>query len=306
MPRPMNAVLIVNDRAGSLASGDAEAPTMIRLHDAFASAGVDVALHSCSGPEVDGLVREAIATRPDAVFVGGGDGTISAAAAALVDGDIPLGVLPLGTLNHFARDLGIPQPWAEAVRALAAGSVRRVDVGEVNGRIFLNNCSLGSYAEAVRRRDALRRQLGHRKWTAMLRASLSVVRNLRRLHLRVHAPGSSRRARTLFLLVANNRYSGRVLDTALRPQLDSGQLWIYTTRAKGHLRLLRMVWQTLFRELDAADDLDVQPVDEAVVTIERGSLVGAADGELVPLEPPLRFRIRPRALPVLSPSSPAP
>src|SRR4029079_14151203 len=118
----------------------------------------------------------AIAERGDELLVvGGGDGTISAAASALVGTDTRLGILPLGTLNHFARDLGIPTDLDEAAQLIARGHVRRVDVGEMNGRIFINNSAIGLYPLMVVDRDLQRRRLGRSKRVAMLVASLRTL-----------------------------------------------------------------------------------------------------------------------------------
>jgi diacylglycerol kinase family enzyme len=105
------------------------------------------------GASVDGAIAAAKAARPDVLVAGGGDGTVSAVAAALVDSDIVLGVLPLGTLNHFAKDLGIPLVLEAAAEAIVSGRTTRIDVGEVNGRVFINNSSIGLYPEIVRDRE---------------------------------------------------------------------------------------------------------------------------------------------------------
>src|SRR4051812_49788191 len=101
-------------------------------------------------------MKQAVQDGCEALVAGGGDGTINTAASQLVDGDIPLGVIPLGTLNHFAKDLGIPLELEGAAKVVLDGSVCRVDVGEVNGRVFLNNSSLGMYPAIVRLRDRYR------------------------------------------------------------------------------------------------------------------------------------------------------
>src|SRR5207245_2348151 len=108
----------------------------------------------------------------DLVVVGGGDGTISAAASALADSKTRLGILPLGTLNHFARDLGIPTDLDEAARLIAAGNERRVDVAEMNGRIFINNSAIGLYPLMVLDRGRQQKTLGRSKRLAMLVASV--------------------------------------------------------------------------------------------------------------------------------------
>ena len=298
--RGMRASLILNPGAGSL-HGDRDAVDTEAFRAAFAAHGITVAVRIAPPRQLGELLEAVIAERPDAIFVGGGDGSISTAAGFLAGSGIPLGVLPLGTLNHFARDLGVPVDWRDAVAALAHGERRAVDVGEVNGRVFINNCSIGSYAEAVRKRDALRRTHGTGKWWAMTLATVAVFRRLRRLRVRLETDGKILALRIPFIVVANNRYSGHVLDHSLRSRLDEGRLWIYTTRAGRHLSILRLMWQSLTRQIDDVDGLEKLAVPAATLTHEHGPLPIAVDGELVDLKPPLHFRIRRAALPVIAP-----
>jgi diacylglycerol kinase family enzyme len=197
--------------------------------------------------------------------------------------------------------VGFPAGWREAVAALATGDCRPVDVGEVNDRVFINNCSIGSYAEAVRKRDALRRMHGSGKWWAMMRATIAVFRRLRRIRVRMTANGEMHAVRTPFVAVANNRYSGHVLNHSLRPRLDEGRLWIYTTRAARHGAILRFLWQSLSRGIDEVDGLEKLAVTEAIIDHDYSGLPVAIDGELVALQPPYRFRTRPGALRVIVP-----
>jgi diacylglycerol kinase family enzyme len=296
----MNVFLILNDGARSLnGNGRALAPSDVL--DAFRTAGLCVQSRVAPGNQLDESLRAAISAAPSMIVVGGGDGTISTAAQRLAGTEIPLGVLPLGTLNHFARDLGMPPGWRDAVAAVAAGEVRTVDVAEVNGRVFINNCSIGSYADAVRKRDALRRRHGLGKWWAMTIATFRVFRRLRRLRLRVEANGQTVSLRSPFIVVANNRYSGHVLDYSLRARLDEGRLWIYTTRARRHAAVLRFMWQSLLHEIDAVEGLDKFEVTEATIDYDYTGLPVALDGELADLRPPLRFRTRRGALRVIVP-----
>jgi diacylglycerol kinase family enzyme len=269
--------------------------------------------------DVEEGIRSGLAGHPDAVIVGGGDGTVRTAAGALAGSDTPLGVLPMGTWNHFAKDLQIPVDGAKAVAALAGGVARDVDLGEVNGHVFINNCSIGAYAAAVRRRDALRgRGLG--KWGAMARASLDELRQLRRLRLKIATraarvvPGEadwsqgktalvpSRLVRTPMVVVGNNRYSGHLLNQHLRPRLDAGELWLYTVRAHRQFAVLRMMLQSCLRRLDDVAALEAEPAREIVIESDSGRLPVAADGEIIEVSPPLHFRIWPAALRVLVPA----
>jgi diacylglycerol kinase family enzyme len=296
--------LVLNSQAGTLAGGG-QAPRRDEILARLESVGVTVDTEPAGPAPIESLLRTAVAARPDAVWVGGGDGTISAAAGLLAGTGLPLAVLPLGTLNHFARDLAIPTNWREAIDALAHGAARAVDVASVNGRTFINNCSLGSYPEAVRRRDALRRERGHGKWPAMLLASLAVWRHLRRMRLRLATAEGTTELRTPFVLVSNNRYAGPVLKTSLRPSLTEHRLWCYTTREHRTGALLRLAWQALTRRLDQMHALQVLSAAEFRIESLAGGIPAAVDGEVVSLAPPLRFQIHPEALTVLAPADAA-
>ncbi len=253
--------------------------------------------------EIERALSAGVTARPDAIIIGGGDGTVRSAAAALADSGISLGVLPMGTLNHFAKDLEIPFTLPEAVDALVSGTVQSVDAAEVNGHLFINNCSLGTYAEAVKRREALRREQGHGKWRAMFKASWQAFRRFKRMRMRVSIPGVAvRDLHTPLIVVGNNAYSGHVLHGSLRARLDEGKLWLYIAHVHRHLAALRMAWQSLTRRLDAADALAAEPVTE--FTIESDTPIHlAADGEILELPSPWRFRIRPGALRVIVPKT---
>lgn len=291
--------VILNEKSGTVVAGVDPAA----VQAAFARAGIAAQVRLVAPTEIEAALRAAAGTYPDAVIIGGGDGTVRSAAAVLAGTGVALGVLPLGTLNHFAKDLGIPDATDEAIAALSAGIAADVDVAEVNGQVFVNNCSLGSYPEAVRHREALRRQRGHRKGWAMCQAVLRAFVRLRRLRLRIAVDAQPARAvRAPFVFVANNRYSGHLLSAHLRPTLEGGRLWVYTAHAHRHLTIIRMFFQSLFRRIDAADALEAQSGQEVVIEHAAGALAAAVDGELVLLQSPLRFRIRPRALRVLRPA----
>jgi diacylglycerol kinase family enzyme len=298
----MNVIAILNEQAGTAARDDAVAEDSLR--EAFAAAGFQAKIELLSPDKIEAALKDAVAKHPDAIFVGGGDGTVSATAALLIDTSIPLGVLPLGTLNHFAKDVGLPPEWRTAIATLSNYVVRSVDVAEVNGHVFINNCSVGAYADAVRHRDSLRDKRNHGKWLAMMLASFRVFRRLKRIRFRVQYDGQEIALRSPFLVVANNGYQGNILSQNLRDRLDEGRLWIYTTRARHHFAVLRMAWQALRRDLASADALDRRSTTEAVVYLPGERVSVAADGEILELKALLHFRIHPGALKVLAPREP--
>ncbi len=137
------------------------------------------------GDDISSLAARALSERRHPVVAGGGDGTVNAVAGMLAGTDTPLGVLPMGTLNHFAKDVGIPLNLAAAVRNLFTGQISKVDVGEVNGRVFVNNSGVGFYPHFVRQREEQEKH-GHVKRLAFMLALRSVIRRDFRLRMKVH------------------------------------------------------------------------------------------------------------------------
>ena len=194
---------ILNDKAGSNDAAESKEP-IARAADAR---GWDARILLCSGgSDLHALAQQARAAG-GLVVAGGGDGSVAAVAAALVGTDVVLGVLPMGTLNHFAKDMGIPLALEKAVQTLFTGRVARVDVGEVNGRVFLNNSSIGFYPRIVREREREQRE-GYSKWRAFAQAAALIVRRSRTLHVELDdAHGRHQSYDTPFLFVGNNRYA---------------------------------------------------------------------------------------------------
>lgn len=300
----MKVAVILNRDSGTVAAIGPE-----RLRDqaaaAFAAAGVVAPIQLCPaaaiGPAAAAAIAGAAADGLDALVIGGGDGTIGGVAGRLAGGDLPLGVLPVGTRNHFARDLGLPLDLAAAVRVIAAGRVRRVDVGEVNGRVFVNNSSIGFYPQVVAARDLQRRRFGRRKWLATLIAALRLLRRLPRHRLVVRAGTQVHRHRTVCAFVGNNRYELDLLSLGARPALDRGELCLYLLLPETRLALLLLALQALVGLSADAAELESFLVPRLAIGSRRRKLHVALDGEVCVLRPPLLYRTRPAALPVLAP-----
>src|SRR6185436_13369416 len=245
MPRSTTTKVIVNTASGP---GDQEALSQ-RLSEVFNANGlsVDVSL-ARSGAQVSELARAAVAGNWSTIVAGGGDGTINTVASAVVDTGRVLGILPLGTLNHFARDLKLPKDLAEAARTIASGRVVTVDVGEVNGRIFLNNSSLGLYPIIVRERQKQER-LGSGKWPAFAWAALATMRRYPFIDIRLSVEGKALHRRTPFVIVGNNEYAMDAFRVGIRERLDRGQLSVYTTQRTGRWGLFRLALRALLGRL---------------------------------------------------------
>jgi diacylglycerol kinase family enzyme len=230
----------------------------------------------------------------------GGDGTVSTVASAVLDSDAVLGVLPFGTLNHFARDAGIPTALPDAVAAIVGGRVLRVDVGDLNGGIFLNNSSLGLYPRIVAAREEERRR-GHRKWIAMAIASARAWRRLRRLVVHLTLDGVERVMETPFVFVGNNQYRASGIDMGGRTSLTEGELSLYVAPECSRFDLLRLILRAVAGRVDRDPHFDGWRVREARIETSRHHARVALDGELQTVAPPLLYRIRPGALPILVP-----
>lgn len=290
----VRAVVIENEGAGTV-----RPPEQVRA--ALAAAGVDAEVRVVPGDACGDAAAAAVREGAPAVVAAGGDGTVSAVAGALAGTGTPMGILPLGTLNHFALDLGIPLDLDEAARVVAGGCVRQVDVGEVNGRRFVNNSSVGLYPRVVRRRRRLRALFG--KWLALVLGALAVLWRFPRVRLRLLAPGVDEPVMTPFLFVANNRYEPHLLADRKRAALDGGALHVYVARTDKRRAFVRIALRWL---AGRGRDEDVSELSAREVSVEsrRRALDVATDGEVTRLRPPLRYVIHPGALAVLAPRQP--
>jgi len=259
MLRTVSGLLVVNPRSGD------EAPSTEELVAEAERLGIRVRLLE-EGEDPADVTREA---REGPLGAAGGDGTVSRVAAVCVERELPLVAVPFGTRNHFARDAGLDRndPLG-ALQLFADGVERRIDVGRVNGELFLNNVSLGLYAGLVHRREHHRRR---RDAFARLRALALAATQRRPLGLTVD--GTPTEARVL--LVANNRYVLDVLSIGERERLDEGRLYPYVLTG----------WSWEERSCESVT------VDAAAECVQA-----AVDGEPTELETPLEFRIEPGAL----------
>ena len=297
--RMMKILVILNSRAGKPSCHYGESKTE-EIAQAFQAVNVDAQI-VCPG--VSGLTaftKQAMISHFDAVVAAGGDGTISAVAAALVGTSTPLGILPLGTLNHLAKDLKIPFDLQEAARVIAEGKIHEIDVGEVNGRIFVNNSSIGLYPKAVRKRDQEIIRLGRGKWPAMLDASLRVFLRFPLITIRLETSEGSLTSTTPFLFVGNNKYGMKFLRIGDRPSLEGGELCAYLLKHTGRLAFLRILLMAI---LGLRQDRDFAFIlsREVQVQTRRRQITVSADGQLMTLVTPLHYRIRPKALRVFAP-----
>lgn len=293
-----SAVVLINRGGGAAARDPAIAG---RVAAALDDAGLEAEVELADGGEYAARCR-AIAKRGDALLiVGGGDGTVSAAASALVGTKTLLGILPLGTLNHFARDLGIPMDLAAATKLIAAGSPRRVDVGEMNGRVFINNSAIGLYPLMVINRELQQARLGRSKRLAMLIASARTLARFNHQRLTLTVNDERERVDTPLLFVGNNDYRIDIGAPGRRESLEDGKLSVFVMRKKTRRGFIAASLRALVGRSRPDDMERLADVERLRVGSRRNRLAISLDGEVVRIEPPLDYGIRKRALRVIAP-----
>lgn len=290
--------VIVNRTGGSAAASGS------RLNDqigsAFAGQQEDIAIELVDGSQL----REAIARAGDAVkiVVGGGDGSVSSAASELAGKSTALALLPLGTLNHLARDLGIPTELAEAAKLAVHGSPGAIDLGNVNGLRFVNNASIGLYPSIVSLRDSYRARNGWPKWFASIPAALKALMRFRRQDLQIDMGAGPRRVITPLLFVGNNIYSLEAGEVGTRASLSAGLLSVFAVKHSSRLSLIWFAFRAALGGANRSTDFELLgECPQLTVGSARAATDVGIDGEVQRLEFPLKFMIEPGALNVIYP-----
>lgn len=292
-----SAALIVNPHSGTArhrASPD-------EIGSLLSTAGIKSSIAIVRrGESAAALAHDAMRQGFETVVACGGDGTVSAVASALTGSEAALGIIPVGTLNHFAKDLQIPLDMEAAAQVISRGRIEKVDAGEVNGKCFVNNSSLGIYPSIVITRDRHRRTGGN-KWIALILAILRVLRRNPFVDVRISAQGECIAKRTPFVFIGNNEYEISGMKIGSRRSLNSGRLYLYVPSAVSRAGLVALAFAALLGRVDKTRRLQVFSVEEAWIETGRRRVHVAKDGEVLHLNAPLHYRVRPRDLKVIVP-----
>jgi len=298
-------LLVLLNAAAGTANDKVIESVRVALTPVFEGLDVAAEFSFCSGHELKRLAETALARAKageiDAVVVGGGDGSIRTVASVLANKSVPLGILPLGTLNHFAKDLGIPMDLASAAEVIAKGAERVVDLAEVNGEIFINNSSIGIYPYIVIDRERRRSHHKLAKWMAMVPAVFRALRHFPRRRLALSAEGWTRPYRTPCLFIGNNAYAMELFTLGRRHHLDQGELCISVVKQRRPFGFFWMVCRLCFGWAEQARDIESFKLRDAEIRSKTSRLPVALDGEVEILHPPLHYRSRPGALRVIAP-----
>jgi diacylglycerol kinase family enzyme len=279
------------------------------INDAAGTAdGVEAALagntrfevHRLAPDALEPAMRAAVAAGVPRIVVAGGDGSIASAAAILAGTPVELGVLPAGTLNHFAKHLGIPLELPEAVSIAAGTIVRTVDAASVNGRIFVNTSSVGAYVRFVRQREWLERRFGYR--VASVLAGARIFARLRWVRVLLEFEGTARAYRTPFVFVGVGERELKLPLAGGRLPEGARDLHVIVPRVHSRMQLVRLVWLALVHGVGRATDalaLDAFLVDHCRIEMPGRHGNVALDGEITPMLAPLDYRLMPDALRVV-------
>lgn len=299
---PKQFIAFINVSAGTAKSRSKDEWREL-LRSAFAKHDIEAEICFPSGDAFSAELKEARERGVDGVIVGGGDGSVRTAVAVLAGSKTPLGVLPLGTLNHFAKDIGMPLKIEDAVEAIAGGEIQRVDVGVVNDEVFINNSSIGIYPFMVLDRERIQEEEGKWKWHAATLAAYRTLRKfpLRRLKIRVE--GETILHRSPIVFIGNNEYGAEGTSLAKRERLDGGELSIYVARVETRRGLLLLMLRAMLGKLKYSRDLQMLKSQSVEIMSRTSRLPVALDGEVEILNPPLRYAIRRQALKIFVPKA---
>jgi diacylglycerol kinase family enzyme len=294
--------VVLNANSGTvLAKGIT--PDIVEGH--FRAAGLEAVIDADVQKPMAERVERAISSDADVVVAAGGDGTVTALAEALVGSPKSLAILPLGTVNALAKDLSVPLDLAAAIRALEHAAPRKIDVGEVNGRIFLHKVVIGVVPSLAAAREHIR---GHGTLAAKIAFVRFMVHRLsrsRRMAVAIDPmDGQSHVVRAKAVAVACNPYDEGIGRVFARTELASGHLTIYTLSSLTVGDFMRLGWGMLIGNWQASPALTIETSSAVTIRSRKQLLKVMFDGEVETLHTPLEFRIRPGALTVLAPPQP--
>lgn len=293
------AVIFVNASSGFDAKEDAPH----KLQRWFEESGIDAHIEYVQkGVNLAEKSREAVTAGYKIVVAGGGDGTLSATASGLVGTEVAFGVLPVGTLNHFARDLNVPLEMEAAAKVICGGHTIDVDVAEVNGKTFLNNSIIGLYP-VFRFLRAEQERKGMPKKLALIWAALAAFRKFPFFRIKLVVDGLEVVRRTPYMLVGNNEHAMNGWQLGLRKTMQEGKLWIYVMKTQSRIHLLWMMVRMIFGQFRRYHHFEIFRAEEVYVDTRANRIGVALDGEIRVMETPLRYRTLPLSLKVFVPES---
>jgi diacylglycerol kinase family enzyme len=296
----MKAAIIIN-----LSGGSVQRLKINRemVETAFKQINFESKVYLVESTLIPETVKHALNEDFEIIVAGGGDGTIRAVAEILCETNIPLGILPLGTLNHFAKDLGIPVDFNDAVKVIQSGKIIDIDIAEVNGHKFINNSSIGIYPKIIKDRERQQKSSGMNKWLAMLIAIFRSLFYFPAYKVRLNADHEKFHCKTFFVFIGNNEYNMKLFTPVFRKNLDQGKLSLYFANCTGKYSLFKLIFFFIFDRLEQFKDFNSILVNEVWIDTKKHHPEVSVDGEVIRIESPLFYRILPKQLKVIVPET---
>jgi len=236
----------------------------------------------------------------DVIIAAGGDGTIRTVAEKTVKLNMKLGIIPIGTLNHFAKDINIPPDQKEAVEIIKKGKSDRVDTAEVNGYLFLNNSSIGLYPKMVKKRKKEMKP-GVNKWKALVKAIIDVFKSMSFIEVSIESNGKEIGCITPFVFIGNNDYRTDLFNLGKRTSLKEGKLSIYYPNYRGRISYVKFIFKTLLGKSDEEGSFNVLHEWNVTLNTKKGELDVSLDGEVIKIKTPLYYKINPKSINIIVP-----
>ncbi len=277
--------------------------TIQQLNSLFKEYTTDFHISVATGADILDAASHAKASKPDVIVVCGGDGSVSAVAGELAGTDIKLGILPAGTFNNFARSADIPLAMQEAVQVIFRGQSRAIDIGKVNGKIFINNSSIGLYPKVVRVREKILIHWGGSKIVAMAIAFLTLFKRFPILSIEFEIEGKTIQRKSPFVFIGNNEYEMNLLNIGSRKSLQGGKLSLYTGNFESRRSILQIIIFILFNRLRQNRDFDYHTARKIRLETRKKYTHVSLDGEIYEMQSPLFYEIQPKQLQIIMPNN---
>lgn len=258
-------------------------------------------LYICKPNQIGATIQSLLNKIFHVFLIAGGDGTIHAAVQKLVDTDIPIAILPVGTFNHFAKELNLINDLAHTFKLIALQHIRQVDVGEVNGQIFINNSSIGFYSHVLKLKEKYQDYFAQNKFLKIIFTAFNIFNVIPIYQLKINIEGEEMMIDTCLVFIGNNYYHLDLTNMGNRAELTGGQLSVYLLKCKSRWQMIRCIFAKIFNTAAKEKYLFETATNHLTIASQSKYINIIVDGELIKLKSPLNYIIHPKKLSVIVP-----
>ncbi len=295
--------LLANSRSGS-GYGATLAETAQKMCDEL---GTELITYKIKSPkDLENQAKKAVAVAQnspdDVVIAAGGDGTIRSVAEQVHGSRVKMAVVPCGTFNFFARTHKIPEVREDALRLAITGTAKPIRLGEINGRIFLINASLGLYAKSIQEREASTKRFGRKQVIVIISTIISLLRPHRLLHVNLKMDGIAQMIRTPMIFIGNNALQLRNLSLSVASAFKNDLLAIVTLKPVRGWEMFRVIFRGVLKTLEKEERIEQYSTDYLSISTKRNPQTVALDGEMFYMNSPLLVRALPDSVNLIVPT----